>query len=296
MKRKGSVTYISTVLIIMLLSLPLTSCSENREKTEAGVYATENGKDTEEESKESDSPAITTATETTGQGDSQPSLSRTPVGIYFSDDTAEKMLVKEVHLPSVSAEHLVLALKDAGVLENGVEANSMEVTEKDGRTLIDLDFNQVFLEKLNRMGTSGEYFYMGSIVNTFLQVFEAQAIRITVDGAAPESGHAIYEGYLTFFKPNPGKLEGKYIFTDSREVIKPYVLLNDDGSFIFQYSSLMSSIPMGTYEEKGNQIIMKRQGTGTEYVFDIQGENLIYNGEGSDNTQLMERAVFVPGY
>lgn len=305
MKEMSAGKHILSLIMITSLCLFLTACQGatdrnqgNGQKDGTDILSTAESVDmTEEEStKEPDAPADLPVSETNGRELQEPSASQNLVRIYRGDDAVERMLTDEVWLPEVTADHLVQALKDAGVLEEGVEVNSMEMAEKEDGTFIDLDFNQVFLEKLGRMGTSGEYFYMGSVVNTFLQAFEARAVRITADGAAPESGHNIYEGYLYYFRPNPGKMEGKYIFTDSSEVIKPYVLLEDDGSFIFEYSILMSSIPAGTYVEEEDQIIMKRQGADAVYVFDIRGENLVYNKEESSQTELQDRAVFEPGY
>ncbi len=71
------------------------------------------------------------------------------------------------------------------------------------------------------------YFYMGGVVNTFLKAFDAYAIKITVDGQPAESGHNIYSEYLHFYRPNPGSMEGKYIFVKSEESVAPYVLLDE---------------------------------------------------------------------
>ncbi|MFQ7584690.1 MAG: hypothetical protein ACLRMW_11070, partial [[Clostridium] symbiosum] len=109
-------------------------------------------------------------------------------------------------------------------------------------------------------------------------------------------GHTISSEYRHFYRPNPGSLEGKYIFVKSEEAVAPYVLLDEDGSFIFQYSILMSSVPTGTYERADDKITMKRQGADAVYVFELEGENLVFDREESSDIGLEDNAVFEPGY
>lgn len=306
-KRKNTGKWFLTALLAVSLGLALTACA----KGEAGQSGQEESGQ-EESSRESgheESSRESVADNTAGaaemnetrtavmETDQEPEeTAGEPVTIYRGNDTVELMLTEEVRLAEITAESLTEKLIEAGVLEKGVKVNSMELTEKDGMTYMDLDFNQEFLGKLNRMGTSGEYFYMGSVVNTFLKAFDAYAVKITADGEPVESGHNIYSEYLHFYRPNPGSIEGKYKFVKSREPIPPTVTLSEDGSFIFQYSLLMSSLPAGTYERTDNKITMKRQGADAVYVFELQGDNLVFNKEESTDTGLEDGAVFEPGY
>ncbi len=261
-----------TAVAIASGSLTLAACAGRESGQEPSLESSAAAAEAEESAEIKDEAA---AEETDQETQEQ---AGNPVTIYRGNDTVERMLT------------------EAGVLEKGVKVNSMELTQKEGMTYIDLDFNQEFLGKLNRMGTSGEYFYMGGVVNTFLKAFDAYAIKITVDGQPAESGHNIYSEYLHFYRPNPGSLEGKYIFVKSEEAVAPYVLLDEDGSFIFQYSILMSSVPTGTYERADDKITMKRQGADAVYVFELEGENLVFDREESSDIGLEDNAVFEPGY
>ena len=48
--------------------------------------------------------------------------------------------------------------------------------------------------------TSGEYVILGSVVNTFLTAYDADAIIITVDGEVLETGHSVYDQPLTLYQ------------------------------------------------------------------------------------------------
>ena len=50
---------------------------------------------------------------------------------------------------------------------------------KDGDAL-SLDMNEAFLAGLRASGSTGEFLYMGSLVNTFLDNFNCTTVRVTV--------------------------------------------------------------------------------------------------------------------
>ena len=121
------------------------------------------------------------------------------VDIYVPDDNYMKMETEDVELDKLDADNIIKALIDEEVLPEGCKSNSMTITNDN----IELDLNAVYGEHIRGMGTTGEYFSLGCTVNTFLNIYDKEAIKITVDGAALESGHAVYEGYLTRFNTEP---------------------------------------------------------------------------------------------
>ena len=58
---------------------------------------------------------------------------------------------------------------------------------------ITLDFNEAFAQRIRSTGTAGEYILMGSLVNTYLDAFNAATVTVTVEGGVWESGHVIYD-------------------------------------------------------------------------------------------------------
>lgn len=175
-------------VIVGLAAAGITACSavEKRQETV---------KETATVPDESD-PGETTQTQSVGNN---PSLKEPeadiPVQIFYGDGDVELILSKEMLARDVNQDELVRCLTEAGVLEEGVQVLSLELREDKKGIYLDVDFNEKFTEKLNRMGTSGERIYMGSVVNTFLTAFEADFMMVTAEGKTIESGHVIYDEY-----------------------------------------------------------------------------------------------------
>ena len=68
--------------------------------------------------------------------------------------------------------------------------------------ILKLDLSSNFAEGLLNMGTVGEYLTMGSVVNSFLDTYQADGIEITAGGNVIETGHTSFEGVLNHFDSN----------------------------------------------------------------------------------------------
>ena len=66
----------------------------------------------------------------------------------------------------------------------------------DGIESIVIDFNMAFSELISSMGSAGEYYILGSVCNTYLDVYESEQIKITVEGEILSTGHAEYDNYM----------------------------------------------------------------------------------------------------
>lgn len=122
------------------------------------------------------------------------------VTVYYSDPDANGFETTDVTIAQLTPEAIVAVLSTKGVLPADVQVNSFKTAESDGDKIIDLDLSAGFGTYLRGMGTAGEYIVMGSICNTFLEAYDCQKIRITVDGEKVETGHAEYPGYLNKFQ------------------------------------------------------------------------------------------------
>lgn len=116
--------------------------------------------------------------------------------LYLPDDNAEYFETKAVIVPAINEKSILEQLQLADVLNDHVSINSCI---QNGQALT-IDFNNAFSQQVCSMGTAGEYLIIGSVVNTFLTAYQAEAVVITVDGQAWESGHAIYDAPLFFFE------------------------------------------------------------------------------------------------
>lgn len=92
------------------------------------------------------------------------------------------------------------ALISKGAVAADVKVLNFKTTEVDGKSSIELDLNSEFASYVKNMGTTGEYYAIGSVCNTFLKSYDCQQIKITVDGQELTTGHAEYPGYMTAFE------------------------------------------------------------------------------------------------
>lgn len=121
------------------------------------------------------------------------------ITVYYSNEDATAFDSEEIQMGSFSAENILNALVDKGVVTADVKILSLEVKETDGKDSIEIDFNNAFASYISSMGTTGEYYIMGGVCNTFLDAYECDQIKITVEGGTLETGHAEYPGYMTQF-------------------------------------------------------------------------------------------------
>ena len=192
MKRK------MTVLLMVLVGMMcLTACSKSSESQETTVQEEqekEDKSDSEEvegASEEKEAPVV--------QESEEPEDEPREIQIYYCNEDATAFTSEEVQIDSLSPEAVLNALIEKGAIAADVEILSFETTTVDGKSTILLDFNDAFASYISSMGSTGEYFVMGSICNTFLDAYDCDQIQITVDGDTLSTGHAEYPGYMTTF-------------------------------------------------------------------------------------------------
>ena len=123
--------------------------------------------------------------------------------VYSPDDMAEGFVTSQAEVASITENVLVEQLILAQVLTEGTKVNALALTksaEPPDQTVLNVDFNTSFRDRILSMGTAGEYGILGSVVNTFLTAYHAQSMLITIEGKPLETGHAVYDYALTFFE------------------------------------------------------------------------------------------------
>lgn len=125
-----------------------------------------------------------------------------PVGIniYHADDNFEKLVCEQVEISELSPENIMAALYEQGALSEPVSVNCF-LMDKTG--VIRLDLGAYFGTIMNSTGTSGEFFIMGALVNTFLDAYDASGLMLQVDGKTLETGHSIYDWTMGFYPLEP---------------------------------------------------------------------------------------------
>ena len=122
------------------------------------------------------------------------------VRIYFGNADASDFETENVLVQQISADEIWNQLIEKGVIPMDVIILSCKETEQEGKKALELDVSEKFSTYLNGLGTSGEYITVGSICNTFLDAFDSETIRITVEGKKLETGHAEYPGYMSKYE------------------------------------------------------------------------------------------------
>lgn len=122
------------------------------------------------------------------------------IKVYVSNDDATEFVSESVKIDELTPENIVNALVQKSALSSDIQVLKCEEQTVDGVKSLNVDFNEVFGAYVGSMGTTGEYYTIGSVVNTFLDAYGCEQIKITVEGNTLESGHAEYPGYMNRFE------------------------------------------------------------------------------------------------
>ena len=115
--------------------------------------------------------------------------------LYTPNENVDGFDKREVTLGTLDAQAILELLIAEDVLNESVALNSVELQNDQ----LLLDFNSAYFDQLVTYGTSGELMMMGSVVNTYLDAYDAQSVVITADGEIMESGHVVYDFPLEFY-------------------------------------------------------------------------------------------------
>lgn len=125
--------------------------------------------------------------------------SQTVIVVYSCNDDATAFSVEEVSIDSLSYQEIINALVAKNVVTSDVQILKFNINNINGKKSIEIDFNLAFDDYICTMGSTGEYYTIGSICNTFLKNYNCEQIQITVEGNVLSTGHADYSGYMTEF-------------------------------------------------------------------------------------------------
>lgn len=199
-----------TAILLITLVFSLTACGGNagdsQEPSDTSDTQTEEQK--EDEQGETEDPETENAEPQQEPEDSQdtqtpaqePVAETTTITAFYSNADATAFESSEVQIASLSPEAVLGALVSKGALTADIAENSFTMNTVDGKASIELDLNNAFAAYVSNMGSTGEYYTVGALVNTFLDAYECEQIRITVDGEVLSTGHAEYPGYLSRFE------------------------------------------------------------------------------------------------
>lgn len=118
------------------------------------------------------------------------------VTLYYVDDQTAEITKKDVEIKDEN--DLWKELQKAGILTDDCSLLSIQTDETSG--VMELDFNSATGERIRSMGTTGETEIIGCIVNTYLEAYNCEKIKLKEEGDSFESSHASYDGYITYME------------------------------------------------------------------------------------------------
>lgn len=104
---------------------------------------------------------------------------------YIEFTTIEKTIASKENL----AKLIIESLHDEGVLSENVTLLSFDINDE----VIIINLSKDFETLISSQGTTGEYFIIGCIVNSFIDNYNVEKVQILVEGNTFESGHVIYD-------------------------------------------------------------------------------------------------------
>lgn len=187
------------IIVLMLtgiiLSVSACSNSADTDSSQSDNQKTEQQEDDKDKADRSE-PDSDKKTEDTDSNEDK----SVEIQLYVSNDDATEFVSESVKIDELTPENIVNALVQKSVLPSDIQVLKCEEQIVDGVKSLDVDFNEAFGAYVCSMGTTGEYYTIGSVVNTFLDAYGCEKIKITVEGNTLETGHAEYPGYMNHFE------------------------------------------------------------------------------------------------
>lgn len=186
------------ILVMSMSFVFVTGCGKNDKEAPDNVKAEEQDNDRDEtQDNEQDE----------GNQEDPDNISEDPVGdnpqprtvtVYYVDDQTAEVTGKSVEIRD--EYDIWNALIESGILTEECELLSLNVNEAEKK--MDLDFNSATGDRIRSMGTTGETQIIGCIINTYLEAYSCDGIRLTQEGQAFVTSHGAnfdgYSGKMTF--------------------------------------------------------------------------------------------------
>ena len=185
------------MLLLTIVALSLSACTNGKETEEKDnakqetVDENANDNDKEElndERKEEKKDDIDNE-----EGNEAEEDKKITVQVYMFDPDDEIFVAETKECEELTEQNIWKLLKET----SSVPADSNVNTLKVNGDQLELDVDHVFGDQLRSYGTSGEDALMGCVVNTYLDAYKCNAIKITEEGQTLQSGHQEYTEYLT---------------------------------------------------------------------------------------------------
>mgnify|MGYP005975143509 CR=1 FL=1 len=122
--------------------------------------------------------------------------------LYFPNDAADDLRADTAQIPDTEPAVTVTyaqAIVDQLIAHDALPKDSKVLAISKEGSALSLDMDEAFLAGLRQSGSTGESMYLGSLVNTFLDNFNCETVRVTVEGKTFSTAHADYDKPLQAF-------------------------------------------------------------------------------------------------
>ena len=117
------------------------------------------------------------------------------VTYYHGAGRGSKLIEESVQIPKLTAQGILDLMIREEILPENTKIRNFRLSQG----VITLDLSAAFEEGIQGLSKSGERVMMGSLVNTFLTVYEAEGLDLTIEGRVLKTTRHIYDDTLRFY-------------------------------------------------------------------------------------------------
>lgn len=138
------------------------------------------------------SPGNTKVTQTEQDAAADNQQTTKNIKIYYINEETGSLQTKEAEI--LDEKDIWRHLQDTGIITE--ECQLLEFSLNESEKKIDLDFNKATGDRIRSMGITGESEILACIINTYLDAYECDGIKLTEEGEPLEtSSGADFNGY-----------------------------------------------------------------------------------------------------
>lgn len=177
--------------ILMLAVCFVPGCQNTSEDNGVSVETENSNSDSSNTQKKDSADYASDQEQKNDKDDPDDTVQEKQMAVIYSFNENGEQITRPVEI--TDEKGIWQELQKDGILTE--ECEILSISRDDSTRKIDLDFNKATGDRVRSMGTTGEIQILGCIVNSYLDTYGCDGIRLTEEGKAFESSHASYDGY-----------------------------------------------------------------------------------------------------
>lgn len=130
--------------------------------------------------------------------------------IYYLTTDASQILSEEKSYENFDENFVINSLKEASVVPENVNVNSVTLSTKDDVRTVTVDFDKPFIDYLNTLSNPAEFGTTTSIANTYLDFFGADRFVFRVNNKEMRTNNKVYNAYYSKYEGTDNPEYGKF--------------------------------------------------------------------------------------